>query len=216
MATGITTGKRLKQSKAMLSGVPQGNDSIHAALMAGIRAEAEEKARNEAGSQSYIKELEARARAADATLTAAKSMRQSANEEIETATQLMNAAIVSRETAEKKIAQMEARHDAKITELTAQMERLRDENIGLYSKKSDKLKTAEKKTKEVNSQVRKLEQQVSNLQGQLEQARAIKPAKPSKVINQTTPAIIPSFDVVPVRDAAGNLIGATVNPIGGK
>jgi len=54
--------------------------------------------------------------------------------------------------------------------------------------------------------IRDLENKVSTLQGQLSQA--------SKRPTLTLPKP-PSFDIKPIRDGAGNIISATVTPIGG-
>lgn len=57
-----------------------------------------------------------------------------------------------------------------------------------------------------------LERENASIRGRLEQASKA----PAKQIVQMPAQPIPSFEVIPQKDGQGNLIGATVKPIGGN
>jgi chromosome segregation ATPase len=197
MATSIVNGKKIDRAKTLMEPalrqfepVPSGAGELYDRLIKEMRAQIEEKVRLEMHEQlTSVKEMAHASESAKAE------------------------AIKAQEVLEKNRAFLEERNAElakRNAELSSENNELKTSINELKTSTATQIKSMETNGVKVNSEVRNLEKQVSKLQGQLEQARKKQPAQ--KIVQ---PAEIPSFKIEKVADAAGNLIGATVIPIGG-
>lgn len=125
---------------------------------------------------------------------------------------LIDAAVKRAETAEEQLKIAQASHQSAtknhsmmsqaVSQLQGQVKALQAE-IALWVEEESK-----DESKEEGNEMAEIKSAISGL-GQL-----IKSQKPTIV--QSSPIRIPDFDIAPVRDGVGNLIGATVKPIGGN
>lgn len=118
----------------------------------------------------------------------------------------LEAVNVSRETLQKELESANKRIDDLITQGVVDHEAFegeREEHNSRYEQNDHEMV-------EAASKIQSLRQEIAVLQERLNQP------KPQPKIIQSAPAVIPSFNIEPVRDAAGNLISAKVIPIGGN
>lgn len=189
MATSILNGKRIDRDKRPFQSQskkePTHEGELYDRMMADMRSLAKEQ---------VTKELQAQ-------ITAVNKQAKLAEE----ANQAARSALAAAEKTQQIL-------EGKNTELTTRVEELVNENERLRSNHSLKVQNMESGNSSMQSQIREMEQTISRLQGQLEQAKTMKTE--TKIV-QSTPTKIPSFKATPIRDGAGELVGANIEPIGG-
>lgn len=113
---------------------------------------------------------------------------------------------------------------AKLESVNVSRETLQKELTAALSQVDDLKKTIESMKTQGPSEVSVLSEQSVNYHKELKtkfqelekKISSIPQPKPETKVIQSAPISIPSFNVEPVRDAAGNIISAKVIPIGGN